>query len=44
MTNNLSVWAVHVLTASGAAIALVAAVAAGNGAWQIVFLLPRHRA
>jgi phosphatidylcholine synthase len=38
MTNNLSVWAVHVLTASGAAIALVAAVAAGNGAWQIVFL------
>ena len=38
MTNNISVWAVHVLTASGAAIALVAAVAAGHGAWQVVFL------
>jgi phosphatidylcholine synthase len=36
---NLSVWAVHVLTASGAAIALVAAVAAGHGQWQLVFLL-----
>jgi phosphatidylcholine synthase len=36
--NNIGVWAVHVLTASGAAIALVAAVAAGNGAWQLVFL------
>ena len=38
MTNNISVWAVHVFTASGAAIALVAAVAAGSGAWQVVFL------
>jgi phosphatidylcholine synthase len=36
--NNLGVWAVHILTASGAAIALVAAVAAGNGSWQLVFL------
>jgi phosphatidylcholine synthase len=35
---NLGVWAVHILTASGAAIALVAAVAAGHGAWQAVFL------
>jgi phosphatidylcholine synthase len=35
---NLGVWAVHLLTASGAAIALVAAVAAGHEAWQTVFL------
>jgi phosphatidylcholine synthase len=33
-----SVWAVHLLTASGAALALVAALAAGRGSWQIVFL------
>ncbi len=33
-----SVWAVHLLTASGAAVALVAAIAAGRGSWQIVFL------
>lgn len=39
MTRNLSVWAVHLLTASGAAFALVAAVAAASGAWQMVFLL-----
>ena len=38
MANNLGVWAVHLLTASGAAIALVAAVAAVNAQWQIVFL------
>jgi phosphatidylcholine synthase len=38
MANNLSVWAVHLLTASGAAIALVAAVAAVNADWQLVFL------
>lgn len=31
-------WAVHVLTASGAAIALFAAVAAARGQWQLVFL------
>lgn len=36
---NLSVWAVHLLTASGAAIALLAAVAAAHGQWQLVFLL-----
>ncbi len=34
-----SVWAVHLLTASGAAIALVAALFAARGDWQIVFLL-----
>ena len=38
MTRNLGVWAVHLLTASGAAFALVAAVAAAGGAWQMVFL------
>jgi len=37
--NNLSVWAVHLLTASGAAIALAAAIAAADGQWQLVFLL-----
>jgi phosphatidylcholine synthase len=36
---NLSVWAVHLLTASGAALALVAAIYAAEGQWQIVFLL-----
>ncbi len=36
---NGSVWAVHLLTASGAAIALVAALAAAQGDWRIVFLL-----
>jgi phosphatidylcholine synthase len=37
--NNLSAWAVHLLTASGAAIALAAAIAAAHGQWQLVFLL-----
>jgi phosphatidylcholine synthase len=37
--NNLNVWAVHLLTASGAAIALVAAIAAAQSEWQLVFLL-----
>lgn len=32
-------WAVHLLTASGAAIALAAALAAAAGNWQLVFLL-----
>lgn len=36
---NLSVWAVHVLTASGAAFALLAALAAADRNWQAVFLL-----
>ncbi len=36
--SNLLVWAVHLLTASGAAFAMVAALAAGVGSWQIVFL------
>jgi phosphatidylcholine synthase len=36
---NVSVWAVHLLTASGAAIALLAAIAAGDKQWQLVFLL-----
>jgi phosphatidylcholine synthase len=31
-------WAVHLLTASGAALAFVAAVAVAHGNWQIVFL------
>jgi phosphatidylcholine synthase len=35
---QLTVWAVHLLTASGAGLALVAAVAAANDSWQIVFL------
>ena len=39
MNRNLSAWAVHLLTASGAAFALVAAVAAAGGAWRLVFLL-----
>ncbi len=39
MTKNLGAWAVHLLTASGAAFALIAAVAAAGGAWQLVFLL-----
>jgi phosphatidylcholine synthase len=34
----LPVWAVHLFTASGAALAIVAALAAGNGDWQLVFL------
>ncbi len=38
MRRYLGVWAVHLLTASGAAFALVAAVAAAGGAWQMVFL------
>lgn len=37
--NNLGVWAVHLLTASGAALALVAAIFAAEGQWQVVFLL-----
>jgi phosphatidylcholine synthase len=36
--SQLTVWAVHLLTASGAGLALVAAVAAANDSWQIVFL------
>lgn len=36
--SRLGAWAVHLLTASGAALAFAAAVAAGRGAWQIVFL------
>ena len=36
---NLSAWAVHLLTASGAAIALAAAIAAAHSEWQLVFLL-----
>lgn len=36
---NASVWAVHLLTASGAAIALLAAIAAAEQHWQLVFLL-----
>jgi phosphatidylcholine synthase len=39
MTKYLGVWAVHLLTASGAAFALVAAVAAAHGSWQLAFLL-----
>lgn len=34
----LCAWAVHLLTVSGAGLALVAAVAAGQGEWQIAFL------
>lgn len=34
----LYAWAVHLLTVSGAGLALVAAVAAGRGAWQVAFL------
>ncbi len=36
---DLRAWAVHLLTASGAALALGAAMAAGAGNWQLVFLL-----
>ncbi len=36
--SKLVAWAVHLLTASGAALAFLAAVAAAHGAWQIVFL------
>lgn len=35
----LRAWAVHLLTASGAALALCAVMAAGAGKWQLVFLL-----
>ncbi len=35
---NLFAWAVHLLTASGAGLALIAAVAAAEESWQIVFL------
>jgi phosphatidylcholine synthase len=38
MTKYLGVWAVHLLTASGAGFALVAAIAAADHAWQMVFL------
>lgn len=36
---NWDVWAVHLLTASGAALALAAALAGARGDWQIAFLL-----
>ncbi|HZP20233.1 MAG TPA: CDP-alcohol phosphatidyltransferase family protein [Bauldia sp.] len=36
--STLSVWAVHLLTASGAALALGAALAAAHANWQLVFL------
>jgi phosphatidylcholine synthase len=36
--DKVKAWAVHALTASGAAIALFAAVAAARGSWQLVFL------
>jgi phosphatidylcholine synthase len=36
--DKLVVWAVHLLTASGAALAFLAAVAAARGEWQLVFL------
>jgi phosphatidylcholine synthase len=36
--SKLVAWAVHLLTASGAALAFLAAVAAARGAWQTVFL------
>jgi phosphatidylcholine synthase len=35
--STLPVWAVHLLTASGAALALVAALAVGHQNWQLVF-------
>ena len=38
MTKFLGIWAVHLLTASGAGFALVAAVAAADRSWQMVFL------
>lgn len=37
--DNLGAWAVHLLTASGAAIALAAAIAAAHEQWQLVFVL-----
>ena len=36
--SKLNVWAVHLLTASGAALALLAAIAAAHAAWQLCFL------
>ncbi len=36
--SKLVAWAIHLLTASGAALAFGAAVAAGRGDWQIVFV------
>jgi phosphatidylcholine synthase len=36
--SKLIVWGIHLLTASGAALALAAAIAAGHGAWQTVFV------
>lgn len=36
--STLYAWAVHLLTVSGAGLALVAAVATARGAWQIAFL------
>lgn len=38
MTKALGIWAVHLLTASGAGFALVAAIAAADRNWQMVFL------
>ena len=35
---NWDVWAVHLLTASGAALALAASLAAANNQWQLAFL------
>ncbi len=37
--NNTTVWAVHLLTASGAGIALLALIAAAQGDWPTVFIL-----
>lgn len=39
MNSTWAAWAVHLFTASGAAIALLAAIAAAHGQWQLVFLL-----
>jgi phosphatidylcholine synthase len=36
--SRVGAWAVHLLTASGAALAFIAAVAAAEKAWQVVFL------
>lgn len=36
--SNVPAWAVHLFTASGAALALVAALAVGEAAWQVVFV------
>ena len=38
LMKNLDVWAVHLLTASGAALALGAALAAAHDHWQLAFL------